>query len=76
MPTENELKGKGWNEVPIDVTPEGSITIRGDIRGKILQYSMKHIGVVTIIKSQGEPLPLGIVVEITEIYSQWEKVTL
>ena len=36
-------------------------------------YSLKHIGAITINKSQGETLPLGLAVEITEKYSPWEK---
>ena len=34
---------------------------------------LKHIGAITINKAQGETLPLGIAVEITEQYSPWEK---
>ena len=34
---------------------------------------MKHIGAITINKSQGETLPSGLAVEITEEFSPWEK---
>ena len=47
--------------------------IRGGIQAKQLQYSLKHIGAIIINKSQGETLPSGLAVEITEEFSPWEK---
>ncbi len=38
-----------------------------------MQYSLKHIGAITINKAQGATLPLGIAIEMTEEYSPWEK---
>ena len=73
IPTEHELKEKGWNEVSIGVSPEKIVSARGGIHTKRLQYSLKHIGAITINKSQGETLPLGIAIEITQQYSLWEK---
>ena len=43
------------------------------MHAKRLQYSLKHIGAITINKSQGETLPLGLAVEITKQYLLWEK---
>ena len=73
IPSEDELKEKGWNEVVIGISPEKNVSARGGIHAKRLQYSLKHIGAITINKSQGETLPLGIAVEITQQYSPWEK---
>ena len=73
IPSVEELKEKGWNEVNIGVAPEKIINARGGIQAKRLQYSLKHIGAITINKAQGETLPMGIAVEITEQYSPWEK---
>ena len=73
IPSKNELIDNGWNEVYIGVSPEKIINARGGISAKRLQYSLKHIGAITINKSQGETLPMGIAVEITRQYSPWEK---
>ena len=37
-----------------------------------VQYSLKHIGAITINKLQGATLPYGIAVEISEQYAPWE----
>ena len=47
--------------------------VQGGLHAKRLMYSLKHIGAITINKSQGETLPLGLAVEITEKYSPWKK---
>ena len=54
IPTVEELKEKGWNEVNIGVAPEKIINARGGIQAKRLQYLLKHIRVITINKVQGE----------------------
>ena len=43
------------------------------MQAKQLQYSLTHIGAIAINKSQGEKLPSGIAVEITEQFSPWKK---
>ena len=73
LPSKEELRTLGWVEVIIGVTPERLVKIRGGIQAKRLQYSLKHIGAITINKSQGETLPSGLAVEITEEFSPWEK---
>ena len=69
----DKLNEKGWHQVSIGVTPEKIINARGGLQAKRLQYSLKHIGAITINKSQGETLPMGIAVEVTKQYSPWEK---
>lgn len=73
LPTKEELTTSGWNEIYIGCAPERVILGARGIQGTRLQYSLKHIGAITINKSQGETLPLGLAVEITEEYSPWEK---
>lgn len=73
IPSREYLISKGWKEVHIGVSPERLILVRGGFQAKRLQYSLKHIGAITINKSQGATLPLGIAVEITRQYSPWEK---
>ena len=73
MPTREMLMRMNWTEVLIGCAPERIVWARGGIQAKRLQYSLKHIGAITINKSQGETLPLGIAVEFTEKYSPWEK---
>ena len=73
LPSRDRLRELLWNEVMIGVTPERVIPARGGLQAKRLQYSLKHIGATTINKSQGETLPQGLAIEITEQYSPWEK---
>ena len=73
IPDIDELNEKGWHQVSIGVTPEKIINARGGLQAKRLQYSLKHIGAITINKSQGETLPMGIAVKVTKQYSPWEK---
>ena len=62
-----------WKEVMIGVSPERIILTQGGSQAKRLQYCLKHIGAITINKSQGEILSSGIAIEITEQYFPWEK---
>ena len=73
VPSRERLLQLTWNEVLVGVTPERVIPARGGLQAKRLQYSLKHIGATTINKSQGETLPQGLAIEITEQYSPWEK---
>ena len=73
IPSDNELENCGWNKLLIGVAPERIIPTRGGMHAKRLQYSLKHIGAITINKLQGETLPLGLAVEITKQYLLWEK---
>ena len=73
LPNRQELIDLGWKEVTIGVAPERNVLVQGGLHAKRLMYSLKHIGAITINKSQGETLPLGLAVEITEKYSPWEK---
>ena len=73
LPTHDDLRRLGWSEVLIGCAPERLVMARGGLQAKRLQYSLKHIGAITINKSQGETLPLGLAVEVTEEYSPWEK---
>ena len=73
LPSRELLEELKWVELSIGVAPERVVIVRGGLQAKRLQYSLKHIGAITINKSQGETLPLGIAIEITEQYSPWEK---
>ena len=73
LPTKRMLRNLGWREVQIGCATERIVLARGGLQAKRMQYSLKHIGAITINKSQGETLPLGLVVEITKEYSPWEK---
>ena len=73
LPTKDELRALDWNEIYIGCAPERIIVSTRGVQGVRLQYSLKHIGAITINKSQGETLPFGIAVEITEKFSPWEK---
>ena len=73
LPTRDEMANLGWTEVLIGCAPERIVYARGGLQAKRLQCLLKHIGVITINKSQGETLPSGIAVEITEQYAPWEK---
>ena len=73
IPSRASLLDLGWNEVQIGCAAERIIVARGGLQAKRLQYSLKHIGAITINKSQGETLPLGLAVEITKKYSPWQK---
>ena len=73
IPSREELTSAGWNEVNIGIAPERIILGRGGFHVKRVQYSLKHIGAITINKSQGATLPLGIAIEITKEYCPWEK---
>ena len=73
LPSRNELMHFGWKEITIGCAPERIVMARGGLQSTRLQHSLNHIGVITINKSQGETLPMGIAVEITRQYSPWEK---
>ena len=75
IPSKEQLRTLGWEEVIIGVTPERLVKIRGRLQAKRLQYLLKHIGAITINKSQGETLASGLAVEITKDFSPWEKRT-
>ena len=64
---------QGWSEVYINTAQERLVSFRGGVQAKRLQYALKHIGAITINKSQGATLPFGIAIEISEEYSPWEK---
>ncbi|MDB4430362.1 GIY-YIG nuclease family protein [bacterium] len=72
MPTRQQLLDAEWKEVRIGCASERLVSVRGGLQAKRLQYALKHIGAVTINKSQGATLPAGLAVEITEEYSPWE----
>ena len=72
MPSREELNAANWVEVRIGCTPERLVPARYGIQAKRLQYSLKHIGAITINKAQGATLPLGLAVEISEEFSPWE----
>ena len=63
----------GWEEVKIGCAPERLVQARGGVQAKRRQYALKHIGAITINKSQGATLPLGLAVEMSRQYSPWEK---
>ena len=72
MPTRQQLLDDNWKEVRIGCAPERLVSVRGGLQAKRLQYALKHIGAVTINKSQGATLPAGLAIEITREYSPWE----
>jgi len=51
LPTKEELTTSGWNEIYIGCAPERVILGSRGIQGIRLQYSLKHIGAITINKS-------------------------
>ena len=73
-PTKAQLKDWKWNEVSIGVAPERNVVARGGFQARRRQYSLKHVGALTINKSQGETIPAGIAVEISATDTcPWEK---
>ena len=73
LPTRHQLTTLGWNEVSIGCAPERVVLERYGFQEKIIHYSLKHIGAITINKLLVEKLPLGLAVEITQQYSPLEK---
>ena len=72
LPSREQLTESGWTEVRIGCAPEKLVPARYGIQAKRLQYSLKHIGAITINKAQGATLSLGLAVEISKEYSPWE----
>ena len=73
LPMRHQLITLGWNEVSIGCSPERLVLARGALQAKMIKYSIKRIGEITINKSQGETLPLGLAVKITHQYSPFGK---
>ena len=72
LPTNEELSNAGWKHTFVGCAPERDVNVRGGMRARRMQYSLKHIGATTINKSMGSTLPHGIAVEISKKYSPWE----
>ncbi len=73
-PTKEQLRLMGWREVQIGTTPERNVSVRGGLQARRKQYSLKHIGAMTIDKSQGDTIPGGLAVEISgEGMAPWSK---
>ena len=51
IPSREELVEAGWVEVRIGCAPEKLVPARYGIQTKRLQYSLKHIGAITINKA-------------------------
>ena len=67
------MRKSGCNKIYISCTLErGHLGILG-IQGIDYNPLQKKIGAITINKSQGETLHLGLSVEITEAYSPWDE---
>ena len=62
LPSKQTLRMLRWNEILIGCAPTRIISVRGGLQAMRLQYSLKHIGAITINKSQGETMPLGLAV--------------
>ena len=73
MPTREELIELEWTEVTMKVAPEREITARYGRKARRKQYAMRHVGALTINKSQGDIIPTGLAVEISETCSPWQK---
>ena len=67
------LRNLGWRAVKNGCAPERIVLAPGGLQAKRLQYSLKDIGAITINKSEGETIPLGLAVEVTKEYSPWRK---
>jgi hypothetical protein len=73
-PTKQQLLALGWKEIRIGTTPKRDLVVGGGFRAKRKQYSLKHIGALTINKSQGDTLPGGLAIEIScDGQAPWEK---
>jgi len=73
-PTKTQLSALGWREVSVGYTPERNVPVRGGFQAKRKQYSLKHIGALTINKSQGDTIVNGLAIEVSsDSTSPWEK---
>lgn len=73
-PTKEQLAAWGWKERRIGFTVERNVSVRGGYHAKRKQYSLKHIGALTINKSQGDTLPAGLAIEFKRVgEAPWEK---
>ncbi len=74
MPTKSRLRDLGWCEVSIGTAPEREIHAPNRYFAKRKQYALKHVGAMTINKSQGDTIPAGVAIEISSEQScPWEK---
>ena len=55
------------------VSPKREITARYGRKARCKQYAMGNVGALTINKSQGDTIPTGLAVEISETCSPWQK---
>ena len=73
-PTKAQLESWNWKQVSIGIAPERNVVARGGFQARRKQYPLKHVGALTINKSQGETIPAGIAVEISSTDTcPWEK---
>jgi len=63
----------GWKEVKIGVDPERPVRTRGGYQAIRKQYSLKHVGAMTVNKSQGDTIPGTLAVEMPVVTCPWEK---
>ena len=73
IPTRQELIDGGWTEVTVGTTGQRTIPVSRELHAQRLQYSLKHIGAVTIDRLLGMTLPLGLAVEISKTFAPWIK---
>ena len=74
LPTKDELRSMGWREVSIRCAPEREVNAKNNFQARRKQYALKHIGAITVNKSQGDTIVLGIALEMTqEGTCPWEK---
>ena len=73
LPSKQQLRHWGWKEVSIGVAPERDVKASNQYHARRKQYSLKHVGAITINKSQGDTIPAGVAIEITEENCPWEK---
>ena len=73
-PDKEALRNMGWREENIGCAPERGIKASRGFDGKRKQYALKHIGALTINKSQGCTIVAGLAVEISSQNTcPWEK---
>jgi hypothetical protein len=73
-PSKDDLwDNMGWKEVKIGVAPERPVRTRGGYQAIRKQYSLKHVGAMTVNKSQGDTIPGTLAVEMSVVTCPWEK---
>ena len=74
LPSKAQLQSWGWREIVVGVAPGRDVIARGGFHARRKQYSIKHVGALSIHKSQGLTICNGLAVECSaNDSSPWEK---